>query len=182
MPYLPRSENDLLPAVRATIDPDTGLVRVHLDKVTHGYLNQPVHYQGGILHPLKELSITVLSGLEAAFLSRHLKNHPEDIADVQDLVSVRRWTYRKTGKYFFVQDQPGVGDIIELVEVPEMAQFFKDLSQLAGRGFILPLTYVALYTSKAEGGVAPSELDQKIKTRIRPDEFLPPDSIQPPDI
>lgn len=175
MPFLSRPENDSLPAVRASFDPQTGLILVHLDKVTHAYLNQPVRYQGKTLRPQAELRITILSGLDAAFLVNHLKSHPEDKDNIQELLSATRWTYRKTGAYFFVQSQPGDEAIIERVDVLALAQFLQDLSQMAGRGFVLPSTYVTLYASGPEAGVVPSALDLKVQKRIRPDEFLPPD-------
>lgn len=172
MALLPDIDNDLLSAVSASFIPETGIVQILLDKVSHHYADKPVHYQDKVFQPRKELHITLISQ-DAPILTRHLKTYPDDADDIQELVQSVKWTYRKDGHYLYVVRPPGVESIIETVDVPDFPQFLKDLSKLVGHGFMRAPLHVTLYSRGSEKDAELSsqvEFDHFVKGHILPEE------------
>lgn len=163
-----------LSPVSTSFDPRTGIVRAHLDKVDYGYVDQAVRYQGRVFQPKSELRITIISE-DAGVLSKYLASHPDDIDDVQDLVLSADWRCNKLDEFYHVVDQPGVETIIQMVELPGLRQFFRDLSKLVGQGFLLPPMHVTLYTRGTQEGIQlpdQQSFQQRVRTRVLPWEVV----------
>lgn len=183
MPLTSKFENVPLRAVNASFDPETGMVQVNLDKVTYGFVDQPVRYQDKLMQPKSELHITILSQ-DAPLLLKHLESHPDDLHEIQDLVTSASWTYLRQGDYYLVEEAPDMTTIIERVEVPELTQFLRDMSKLVGKGLTLPPTHVTLYTLGAEKGIplaSQAEFDEKVKRQIQPEEVTLLDNPPTPE-
>ncbi len=158
--------------VSTTFDERTGFILAHLDKVDFGYVDQPIRYLGRIFQPKEELHITIVSQ-DAGLILKHLENHPDDIDDILDLVISIDWTYSKLDEFYHVQAKPDVETIIQMVEIPALRGFFKDLSKLIGQGFILSPTHVTLYTRGTDKGIPipdQQSFQQLVKGEIQPND------------
>jgi hypothetical protein len=153
MGLLRSDETNTHSPVSASFDVQTGLILAHLDKVDYGFVDEPVRYQGKTFQPKSELHITLVSQ-DAGAILKHLESHPDDIDEIQDLVFLADFTFFKLGEFYHVEEQPGVEAIIQMVEIPGLRAFFKDLSKLVGQGFIVPPTHVTLYTRGTVKGIS----------------------------
>ncbi len=170
-----------LTPVSTIFDRRTGIIRAHLDKVDYGYVDQAVRYQGRIFQPKSELHITIVSE-DAGVLIKHLESHPDHLDEIQDLVLSANWECNKLDEYYHVVDRPEVETIIQMVEMPGLRQFFRDLSKLVGQGFLLPPVHVTLYTRGTEAGITlpdQQSFQRRVRTRILPWEVVR-DSQEPP--
>lgn len=170
--FLPDPGNLHFP-VTALFDAQTGSVLVHLDKTEYGYFDQPVRYQGKLFQPKSELHITIISE-DAEIIRRHLKNHPEDIDEIDDAVFSSDWSFYKKNEFYYVEEEPDVETIIQMVEVPMLHYFLKDISGLAGHGFVVPPTHVTLYTRGTEEGIGlpnTTVFHERVKAPVVPGEL-----------
>jgi hypothetical protein len=176
MTILHSDESELRAPVTTTLNTETGKVVVHLDKVEYGFFNQPILYQDRLFQPKSELHITVISKDSANLLLNYMTSHPEDKDEIQELILVTDWSYHKLNKFYYVEEEPGVETIIQMVDVPALTNFFKDLSKQVGQGFILPPTHVTLYTRGTEKGISlPNRelFEERVKTVLLPVELHP---------
>lgn len=158
--------------VSAFLDPRTGILLAHLDKVDYEFIDEPVRYQGKTFQPKDELHITFISQ-DAAAILKHLESHPENLDDIQDLILSGDFAFYKLGQFYYVEERPGVETIIQMVDVPGLRPFFKDLSKIVGQGFIVPPTHVTLYTRGTEKGISLSDqhtFHQLARAQILPGE------------
>ncbi len=172
MTELHSDEGEFITPVSATFDPDTGFIIVNLDKVSYGYLDQPVRYQGKIFQPKSELHITIISQ-DAEVLKQHVQSHPENLDTIEDLVLSTDWSFRKRFDFYYVTEEPEKETIIQMVNVPMLEPFLKDLSKQVGQGMVVPPTHVTLYTRGTERGIAiPNQavFNELVKARVDPDE------------
>ncbi len=153
MTLLRSDETNMHSPVSASFDPQTGFLLAHIDKVDYSFVDEPVRYQGKTFQPKSELHITLINQ-DAGAVLKHLESHPDDLDDIQDLVLSADFSFYKLGQFFYVVERPGVEAIIQLVDVPGLRPFFKDLSKLVGQGFIVPPTHVTLYTRGTEKGIS----------------------------
>ncbi len=170
MAALLADENHRHSPVITTFSEETGFILAHVDKVDFGYLDKPVRYQGKIYQAKPELHITIISK-DAGILLEHLKRHPEDIDDIQDLVISTDWSFYKTDNFYLIQDKPGIETIIQTIDIPVLKSFLRDLSKLVGRGFVMPPTHITLYMRGTEQGIPiPDQrrFKQLIKAEIHP--------------
>jgi hypothetical protein len=171
--WLPGIEGDHpITPVRTTFDTRSGLVRAQLDKVDYGYVDKPVRYQGRIYQPKSELHITVV-GQDAEMLRKHLESHPRHADDIDDLVLSANWACNKLDEFYHVVQAPGVENIIQMVEMPGLRQFYRDLSRLVGQGFLVPPIHVTLYMLGADREIRlPNQQSFRdlVQTRIQPNE------------
>lgn len=173
-------DGDLHAPVSATLNTETGIILVHLDKIDYGYMDQAVRYLGKVFQPKSELHITIVSQ-DAEQILKYLNNHPQD-GSLQDLILSTDWSFRKLEQFYHVVEAPEVETLIQMVELPMLQAFFKDLSKLVGRGFELPPTHVTLYTRGTEKGISlPNQIVFKelAKTSMRPRELWPIEETPP---
>ena len=157
MAALLADENHRHAPVRTTFNEQTGYVLLQVDGVDFGYPGMPVRYQGKIFQARQELHITVISK-DAGIILKHLKRHPGDADDIQDLVLSTNWSFYKLNRFYLVQEepeaetfiQPQAETIIQMVEIPALRLFLRDLSRLVGQGFVIPFTHITLYTRGTE--------------------------------
>ncbi len=171
-------EEQLKTPVSAAFDPETGSVVVNIDKIGYGYFDQPVRYQGKIFQPKGELHITIVSQ-DAEALKKHLAKAPEDQEEIDDLVLSTDWSYRKRTDLYYIAKDPDTESIIQMVDVPMLEAFLKDLSKLVGQGIVLPPTHVTLYVRGTEKGIGiPNEavLKELVKAPVQPEDVQPADS------
>lgn len=176
MQSLPPKDDHLRQPAKTVFDPQTGFVVVQINKAEYGYHEAPVHYQGRVFNPKTELHITVVSANAAEAVRGFIERKPEDAVPVQEIVDETRWVYRELDSFYHVVESPGVETIIQMVEVPHMAEFFSRLSGLVGQGFILPPTHVTLYMRGTEKGIGlPTQtvFDQLVQGPIRPEDLQP---------
>ena len=114
------------------------------------------------LAPKPELHITLIGSavgdeLRATFSEPFLAAALESARAAQD------WHYRRTGVRLLLRRPYGAGaecviahSIIELVELPAMAQFHHRLGRLLGRQLPVPPPHVTLYTAGREKGIGVS--------------------------
>jgi len=158
--------------VSTTFDPQTGLIAAHVDKVDYGFVDQPVRYRGKTFQPKSELHITIVSE-DAGIILKHLESHPDDVIDINDLLLSTDWSFIPLDEFYYVEEKPGVETIIQLVELPGLRSFLKDLSRLTGQGFILPPMHITLYTRGMEKGISipdQNKFQELAKARILPGE------------
>jgi hypothetical protein len=176
MAALLADENHLYVPVRTTFDEQTGYILSHVDRVDFGYPGIPVRYQKKTFQARQELHITVISK-DAGNILKHLKRHPGDADDIQDLVLSTDWSFYKLNRFYLVQEgpeaetiiqpqaetiiqpqaetiiQPQAETIIQIVEIPALQFFLRDLSRLVGQGFMMPLTHITLYMRGTENEI-----------------------------
>jgi len=182
MGLLRSDENNLHSPVSASYEMETGNILTHLDKVDYGFFDQPVRYQGKTFKPKAELHITLISQ-DSATILKHLESHPDDFYDIQDLVRSTDFSFYKLDQFYYVEEQPGVETIIQMVGIPRLSSFLKDLSSVVGKGFIVPPTHVTLYTRGTEKGISlpdQNTFQQLARRRIRPDEVQRPGASSSP--
>ena len=153
MVILRADENHWYRPVITTFDEQTGFVLAHVDKIDYGYRERSIRYQGMIFQPKPELHITIISK-DAGILLKHLKRHPDHADDLQDLIVSTNWSFRRLDKIYFIQEKPGVEAIVQMVEIPVLQGFLKDLSRLVGHGLVIPPTHITLYWRGMEKGIA----------------------------
>lgn len=175
MDSLVPNESGLILPVNAVLYDTTGIVVVKIDKISYGYIDRPVQYQGITFQPKQELHITIVSE-DAEHLLHYMKTHPDDHEPIEDLVEFTDWSYRKLEEYYHVVEKPGVEAIIQMVELPKLDVFFAELSRVTGHGFLLPPTHVTLYTLGTELGISlPSQsvFMERVKAPVRSEEIEP---------
>ena len=172
-----RPKNDQVrQSAKTAFDPQTGFVVVQLNKAEYGYQEVPVYYQGRLFDPKSELHITIVSADAAEAVRSFIERRPDDAVQVQEMVDETRWVFRALDSFYHVVEAPGVETIIQMVEVPHVAEFFSRLSGLVGQGFILPPTHVTLYMRGTEKGIGlPTQtvFDQFVQAPVRPEELHP---------
>lgn len=189
MSMLRSLNSDLHAPVSATLNTETGIILVHLDKVDYGYMDQAVRYLGQVFQPKSELHITIVSQ-DAEHILKYLNDHPQDSGNLQDLILSTDWSFRKQEQFYHVVESPEIATeagipvetIIQMVELPMLQAFLKDLSKLVGRGFELPPTHVTLYTRGTEKGISlPNQIVFKelVKASMRPRELWPIEETPP---
>lgn len=173
---IPPKDDHLRQPARVVFDPETGFVVVQISKAEYGYHEAPVRYQGHVFQPKSELHITVVSADAAEDVRSFIERRPDDAVQIQEMVDETRWVFRELEAFYHVVESPGVETIIQMVEVPHMAEFFSRLSGLMGKGFVLPPTHITLYTLGTEKGIGlptPTVFDQLAQSPIRPEEIQP---------
>lgn len=176
MQSLPPKDDHLRQPVKTVFDLQTGFVVVQLNKAEYSYHETPVHYQGRVFDPKPELHITIVSADAAETVRSFIERKPDDAVHVQEIVDETSWVFRELDSFYHVVEAPEVETIIQMVEVPHMADFFSRLSGLVGKGFILPPTHVTLYMRGTEKGIGlPTQtvFDQLVQNPIRPEELRP---------
>lgn len=176
MQTLPPKDDHLRQPARVVFDPDTGFLVVQINKAEYGFHEAPVLYQGRVFQPKSELHITVISADAAEEVRSFIARKPDEAVQVQEMVDETRWVFRELDSFYHVVESPGVETIIQMVDVPYMAEFFSRLSGLVGRGFILPPTHVTLYVRGTEKGIGlPNQtvFDQLVQNGIHPNEIQP---------
>lgn len=168
-------DGDLHAPISATLNTETGYILVHLDKIDYGYMDQAVRYLGKVFQPKSELHITIVSQ-DAEHIMKYLDAHPQETSSLNDLILSTDWSFRKLEQYFHMAEDAENESIIQMVELPMLQTFLKDLSKLVGRGFELPPTHVTLYTHGNEKGVSlPNQIlfKERMKSPMRPRELWP---------
>lgn len=163
--------------VGAVFDPQTGYIVVNIDKIHYAYLDRPVRYRGIVFQPKQELHITIISQ-DAGMLLKRLENYPEDAAAIQDLVVSDSWEYRKLPEWYYVAEAPDKETIIQMVELPGLHAFLRELSKLVGQSMTIPPTHVTLYTRGTERGISiPDQAAFKdlVRASLQPEELMPID-------
>lgn len=176
MQSLPPKDDHLRQPAKTVFDPQTGFVVVQLNKAEFSYNETPVRYQGRVFSPKAELHITVISADAAEAVRSFIERQPDDAVHVQEIVDETRWVFRELDSFYHVVESPEVETIIQMVDMPYMAEFFSRLSGLIRQGFILPPTHVTLYMRGTEKGIGlPTQtvFDQLVQSPIRPEELQP---------
>lgn len=174
MEPLPGDESKSRAPLGASFDPQTGFVLVNINKIDYGFMDKPVRYQGKVFQPKSELHITIVSQDAAERVRQYLESHPDDAHEFQDLISSTNWSYLKKQEFYYVEEEPGVETLIQMVEVPSLNAFFSSLSSIVGKGFILPPTHVTLYTRGTEKGIGlPNQetFQERAKAAVQPGEI-----------
>lgn len=152
-------------------DKETGSLLIQLVKETFDLEGNTVYLEGIPLEPKDELHITILSRDAADTLSQHLEKNPEDEDRVRRLIDETRWEYRKLDRFYHVREEPGVETIIQMVEIPGLASFFNQLSQIVKVELGRPPTHVTLYmrgTQKGIGLPTQAEFERLAQKQIHP--------------
>ena len=170
--------DELRSPVKVSFDSATGGVIVLLAKPDFGFVDRPVRFQGKVFQPKGELHISILVQEAAEKVKKYLDDHPDEAYEIREIVDQTRWLYQKLDTYYHIEEEPEVETIIQMVEMPGLPAFFKDLSGKLKQGFVLPPTHVTLYTRGTETGIAlPSQeiFQQRVRSAIHPEEIQPED-------
>jgi hypothetical protein len=159
--------------VKINFDHLTGSLHLEISKVDFGYFDHPVMYAGRIFQPKEEIHIMVLSSNAADALRQHLEQKPADLPVIREMINEAGWQYRKLSQLFHITESPDVETIIQMVDLPLVSSVFQQLSRVIGRGLILPLTHVTLYTLGTETGIPLP--DQQVFDRLVQAEIQPGD-------
>lgn len=160
--------------IRTILVPETGFIVAEINKIDYRYADHPVHFQGRTLYPKKELHITVASDEAASNLQKYIKRAPDNEDRIRDIVDQTDWVFQKRNEYYYVEQEPGVETIIQMVMLPSLKEFFRDLSAVVGKGFVLPPTHVTLYMNGTENGIGlPTRevFDRLVKAAVLPSEL-----------
>jgi hypothetical protein len=142
-----------------SFDEDDGYLLVKVDLKEYGYSKTRVKYQGTVLEPKDELHITVISQDGAQRLANFMQENQAGKEKVKSLIEGTDWSFRKQDRFFWIQEEEGVETIIQMVEVPGMADFFRSLSQITGLGLEPPPAHVTLFMRGTEKGIGLPEKD-----------------------
>ncbi len=135
-------------------DEETGYLLLKLDKKTFGFLDGNLQFKDQTFQAKDELHITILSQGAAEKVHNTINNLPARLRQIRELVQETDWSYRKFQRFYHVQDEQGNESIIQMVEVPELQQFFTDLNQAAGKQLEPPPTHVTLYVHGDQKGIS----------------------------
>lgn len=153
---------------------ETGYIVVSIDKVDYQYDNRGVVYQGRVFEPKSELHVTIISAEDAEELRQYLHKKPDGAQSVWDILDETDFSFRKVDEFYYVEESPGVETIIQMVEIPMLDTFFRSMSAMVGRGFVLPPTHVTLYVRGTDRGIALPDQEvfrEKVKARIQPEDL-----------
>lgn len=160
--------------VNKDFNPETGNILVSVDKVDYEYDDRAVEYQGRVFTPKSELHITIVSMEDAEELRRFLEKTPDGTQSVWDILDETDFSFRKLDQFYHVVESPGVETIIQMVEIPMLETFFRSMSGLVGRGFLLPPTHITLYMRGTSIGIALPDQEvfrERAKAQILPGEL-----------
>ena len=110
---------------------------------------------GMVFVPKRELHITV-AGREAVAAVEHVHGKARAEITLREAFAVCDWRYRRTHRYLRLRKpQPGcpvAGSIIELLDLPDLADFYR---ALAAAGCVLPTppAHVTLWTHAVPQGI-----------------------------
>lgn len=168
-------EGNVLRPQTVELVPETGYLVANLNKQTYGYLDQPVRYQGRVFQPKSELHITLISQ-DAEKITRYLENNSHGQASIQEMIGATDWRFTRQPTFYHVEEAPGEETIIQMVEIPSLGAFFRELSGLVGQDFTLPPTHVTLYTRGTEKGIGlPTQrvFQELVRAEVQPEEMQP---------
>lgn len=179
MKNLISQEHELHPVQDVSFEKDSGHLVAQLDKRAFGLEAEGVLYRGKHFQPKDELHITILSSGAAEKVKQHLERHPQDEDRIRRLINSAGWSYKKIGRFYHIQAEPGVESLIQMVELPGLEQFFHELRSIVGADLPLPPTHVTLYTRGDPHGIGlPTRpvFEQRVQAEVTPDDWKPQES------
>jgi ribosomal protein S15P/S13E len=165
---------DLLRLQRASFDPAEGYLILELDLQSFYLHPEGVQYERRHFEAKDEVHITILSRDAAEAVRQHLERYPQDEEQVRQLVDETNMDYRKLDSFYHIQEEPEVETIVQMVEVPGVGTFFKQVGQLVGQELELPPTHVTLYMRGTEKGIGiptQAEFERLAQKQIRLEEL-----------
>jgi hypothetical protein len=165
---------DLLRPQRASFDPAEGYLILELDLQSFYLHPEGVRFEGRHFEAKDEIHITILSRDAAEAVRQHLERYPQDEEQVRQLVDETIWDYRKLDSFYYIQEEPEVETIVQMVKVPGVDTFFKQVGQLVGQELELPPTHVTLYMRGTEKGIGiptQAEFERLAQKQIRLEEL-----------
>lgn len=159
---------------KVSFDHESAYLVVQLDKRAFDLPEGEVIYQGASFQPKDELHITILSREAAEKVKAHLERHPQDKDRLEHLIAETNWSYRKKDEYYYIQEEPGVETIIQMVALPGLQPFYQELSGLVGEELERPPAHVTLYMRGASKGIGlptRAEFNRLVKSRVDPAEL-----------
>jgi hypothetical protein len=152
---------------------EQGFLLVQLDKDSYGLPDQEVMYQSRPFTPKDELHITIVSNKAAEALKSYLdQNNPERI---HELINETHWSYRRLPLFYHVRDEDGAETIIQMVKMPELAQFYRQLSRMLGYELEPPPAHVTLFTRETEKGIGiPDQgtFERLVQAEVQPEQVF----------
>jgi ribosomal protein S15P/S13E len=165
---------DLLRPQRASFDPAEGYLILELDLQSFYLHPEGVRFEGRHFEAKDEVHITILSREAAEAVRQHLERYPQDEEQVRQLVDETNWEYRKLDSFYHIQEEPEVETIVQMVEVPGVDTFFKQVGHPVGQELELPPTHVTLYMRGTEKGIGiptQAEFERLAQKQIRLEEL-----------
>ena len=161
---------DLIQPKQVNFDSAEGFLIVELEMEAFNLQSEGVWYESRHFKPKDEVHITILSREAAETVRQHLEHHPEQEDRLRRLINDTSWKFRKLDSFYHAQEGPGSETIIQMVEVPELAAFFKQLEELVGKELELPPTHVTLYMRGTEKGIGlptPDEFERLVQKQVQ---------------
>lgn len=121
----------------------------------------PIDLDGREFLPKPELHLTVIGRTLGRQVHESLGERFRDSA-VRAAFEAHKWRITRTGECVRLAKQVRsnasgelheVGSIVELVKLPAMSNFYKDLGDLLGRKLPVPPPHVTLYTYDSDDGI-----------------------------
>ncbi len=134
-------------------DGESGSMLAHLEKEDIDLEEKRVTFEERAFELKDEFHITILSREAAEAVRKHLEENPEQEEQVRGLIEESNWEFRKLERFYHVQEEPEAETIIQMVEVPGLASFFRRLSELVGKELEMPPMHVTLYMRNTEKGI-----------------------------
>ena len=102
------------------------------------------------LFPKQEFHITII-GRETGEI---LLKENLDFEKIKDLVKGINWNFDLTQEYYYITKQYSENEkresIIQVVELPELSDFYVKLNGLTGQDFSFPFSHITLYTNSTK--------------------------------
>jgi hypothetical protein len=165
---------DLIQPAQASFNPDSGYLFVELDLETFELARGGVWFEGRLFEAKDELHITILSREAAEAVRQLLEDEPEQEDQFRRLIEESNWEFRKLERLYHVQEDQQVETIIQMVEMPGLVDFFKQVKELVGKDLELPPTHVTLYmrgTDKGIGLPTQAEFERLVQNQVHTSEL-----------
>jgi hypothetical protein len=168
------AENKLYYPKEVTFQEDDGFLLVKIDMESYGYNQQAVILDGRRLEPKDELHITVLSRDAAEQVARHMEQKPQGRQEMKNLVEQTEWSFHKQERFYHVSEDAETETIIQMVKMPGLEDFFRNLGELIGERLEIPPVHVTLFMRGTEKGIGlPTRqvFDELVQGRVELDEL-----------
>jgi hypothetical protein len=144
---------------------ENNVLLISLDMDDFRILKNGISYLRVKFRPKDEVHITIVGKALAKEISELAKRKPEIRSKIQKVIDETDWSYKKINKFYHVskdkekEDEEGkprivhAESIIQMVEVPQIGEFFEKLESILGHEIEIPPTHVTLYTVGDHRGI-----------------------------